>query len=449
MDTDSSHSSNDSDYIPELVASIQTRKRHRTPGSRKQKKRDTSSDSIQISPHPPVRLPVDVLVIIFQYIVTEIGPFLALKRYGLICKEWRQALLENKLWHSVSLDGNESWLDVGRALKWLCTYKSFTVSVLALSRWRPGHHQSGFAHLLQICTQVKSVRFDNCVLKFDEVFKHFNKLEKLIIARCSVKSFNELFRDGKVMLHWLSLGQVGGCICQSLLKCDSPLLNLHTLQLDNFFRHKVDSINLLQRMCPNVRALKVYFANDEYIDPKPCELEQTGFLNLVYLELCFDSCFDYSYNTWENNILCLTLSSSPYLKSLKLLYYTSWEYDQLVSLISCNLQELDLHHCSVNFSLFIRKLVQTCSSLQRLTIASPKQGTATDDVINILVSSPVINTLTHVDLTGTEVTGDEIKQLLKCSHCLTYLNLLSCRNLPRGTKRIYSDAELSKLSRVL
>jgi len=448
MDTDSSHSSDDSDYTPELVTNIQTFKRHKSVGSRKsRKKQATSSDSTQISSHPPVRLPVDVLFIIFQYIVIEIGPFLALKRYGVVCKEWRQALLENKLWHNVSLDGNESWLDVSRALKWLCTYKFSSVSSLSLSRWRPGHHQSGFGYLLQLCTQVTSARFDNCILKFDEIFKHFSKLEKLIIARCSVKSFSELFRDSKNTLHWLSLGQVGGSVCQSLLKCGTPLVNLHTLQLDNFFRNKVDSIYLLQRMCPNVIALKVYFAYDEYIDPKLCELEQTGFVNLVSLELCFDSCFDYSYNTWENNILCLTLSSSPYLKSLKLLHYTSWEYDKLVSLVSCNLQELELLHCCVDFSLFIRKVVQSCTNLQKLTIASPKQGNATDDIIDILVSSPVINTLTHVDLTGTEVTADGIKRLLKCSHYLTYLNLLSCRNLPRGSKHIYSNAELNKLSK--
>ena len=449
MDTDSSHSSNDSDYTPEPVTNIQTRKRKRAARSKnKLSKQGTPKDSIQSSPHPPVRLPVDVLVIIFQYTVIEISPFLALKRYGLVCKEWRQALLENKLWDTVSLDGNESWLDVTRALKWLCTYKSFNVSELALSNWRPGHHQSGFDSLLQICSQVKSIRFDNCVLKFEDIFKRFSNLEKLVVARSSIKSFTELFHGSKETLHWLSLCFVGGSICQSFVKCDSPLVDLHTLQLDNFYQNKADSISLLQKMCPSITALKLYFVYNEYIDPRLCEFEHAGFVNLVTLELCFDSCFDYSYNKWQNNVLCSILSSSPQLKSVKLLHYISWEYDKLVSLISCNLQEIELLQCSINFAYFISKLVQFCSNLLRLTIVCGSR-TVTDDVIDILITSPVINTLKHVGLVASEVTADGVKRLLECSQCLTSLNLSGCRNLPRGTKRLHCDAELKKLSRTL
>ena len=446
MDVNSSSSDSDSDYIPEDVikSRSRSRKKSKTTGIKKWRG-DRSSNHCTPSMSSLMELPLELMVMIFQYIVAQYGPFLTLKRYGLVCKKWRLALLENALWQTVTLDGKE--LIIKEALIWLYKFKYCTVKDLTMSSWKLSQSNSSFDQLLQICCQVKCMKFNNCMLTFERVFKCLDQVEKLTIAHCNVKNFNTMIQTCKERLRYLSLIDVGSStsLCSSLSKGNASLPQLNTLQLDNFGNFRVDSINLLQKMCPNLIHLQLCFVSSTVSRGFQPVLSLNGFPNLKYLELTF--------HVFNDGVcasdLCLLLAASPNLQFLSLIHYThacTVNYDKLVSLMSSNLTELALFYCKLNFNELLSKLLHCYDALLRLTIASPKGQRVTDDIIAIIIASPCANTLQYLDLSGTDVTINGIRSLLNSVCNLKHLDLLRCRYLPRGTRRLYSNpADLDKL----
>ena len=442
MDVKSITSDSDSDYFPEnSVTKSRTRKKSKAIGIKKSK-HELRSNQCTSSTTLFIALPLELLVVIFQYIVQQYGPFLALKKYGSVSKRWRLALLENKLWQCVVLNGRESWLNIKQALRWLCRFKCCTVKELSVSSWRTSYANE---QLLQLCHHLKCVEFNNCSLKFhDEVFMCLDQVERLTIVQCNVKNFNALLQSSKDTLRYLSLAGVSSSLCHSLSQCDIPLLKLNTLHLDNFWYFRADSVSTLQKMCPNLIHLQLCYGVPKVFRSEVCP---NGFLSLKYLELIFQS---FTFSLFESNHLCLLLAASPNLQSLSLTNYTTVNYDKLVSLVSSNLRDLDLFDCKLDFSKLLSKLLLRCHTLQRLTIASPKGQRVSDDIITIIVASPCANTLQYLDLSGTDVTVNGIRILLNSACNLKHLDLMRCRYLPRGTKHLYNNAaDLDKLSKIV
>ena len=443
-DAESENSDSDSDYCPEnSFTKSRARKKLKATGTKKSKQ-DFSSNNCASTTIVLMKLPLELLVVIFQYIVQQYGPFLSLKKYGLVSKRWRLALLENKLWQFVDLNCKDSWLNINPALKWLCKFKQCAVKELRISSW-VGYSKSSFEQLLQLCHQVKSVEFDNCLLKFDDIFKCLNLIEKLTITQCNIKNFNTLLLTSKGTLRCLSLTGVGGSLCQSLSKCDIPLVRLNTLQLDNFWSSKADSVSILQKMCPNLMHLELCFTYN-YIGLRNLHGLNT-FPNLKHLELTF--CPHHS------GLLCMLIAASPTLQSLILVSYTIQHcsvnfYDKLASIISPNLKDLDLFYCELDFGELLSKLFLSCHSLRRLTIANPKGHRVGDDIISTIVTSSCANSLKYLDLSGTNVTVDGVRMLLNSLNNLKHLDLVRCRYLPRGTKRLYNNSiDMDRLSKIV
>ena len=444
-DAENGISDSDSDYCPEdSFTKSRARKKLKATGIKKSKQ-DVCSNNRASTTFISMKLPLELLVVIFQYIVQEYGPFLSLKKYGLVSKRWRLALLENKLWHCVDLNCKVSWLSINHAIEWLCKFKYCVVKELSISSWK-GFSKSSFEQLLQLCNRVKAVEFDSCTLKFDDIFKCLNFVEKLTIKQCSIKNFNMLLQTSKGTLRCLSLTGVGGSLCWSLSKCDIPLVELNTLHLDNFGNSKADSVSILQKLCPNLIHLELCFTDNGLRGFQP-EIGLNTFPNLKYLELMF--CPHHS------GLLCSLLAASPNLQSLILISYTVQHcsvnfYDKLASIISSDLRDLDLFYCELDFSELLSKLLSCCHSLRRLTIACPKGHRVSDDIITIIVASSCANTLKYLDLSGTDVTVDGIKMLLNCLSNLKHLDLVRCRYLPRGTKRLYNNSvDMDMLSKIV
>ena len=234
-DLESENSDSDLDYLPNMYSVIKSSAKSRgrkkskatVTGVKKLKSEITCAKQCPSSTtSAPAAIPLELLVMIFQYIVQQCGPFLALKRYGFVSKKWRSALLENTLWQNVSLNSKESWLNINGAFKWLCKSKHSTVKRLTISLWEQIHVNTSFQ---QISHQVKCVEFHNCALKFDEVFKCFDQVEQLTITQCTVKSFAALVQTCKDTLCHLSLIRVGSSFCHSLAKCNAPLVKLKNI----------------------------------------------------------------------------------------------------------------------------------------------------------------------------------------------------------------------------
>ena len=445
---ESENSDSDSDYLPENITQSSAKrgsKQSKVTAVKKSKHEIICSNQCPSSTAFTItKLPLELLVMIFQYIVQQCGPFVALKRYGLISKKWRLALLENTLWHSVSLNGKESWLSINKALIWLCNFKHGVVKQLTVSSWKQIHVNTS---LQQICRQVKDAEFKDCTLKFDEIFECFVQVEELTIVQCTVKSFTMLVQTCKDTLRHLSLIRVGSSFCHSLTKCDTPVVTLKMLQLDNFGYFRADSVNILQKMCPNLIHLQLAFAGESVSRGVQSEMCLNRFLSLKYLELTFDCFIDNSSSASEH--LCLLLAASPNLQYLTLVHYLhdhTLSHDKLASLMSSNLTELVFFHCKLDFTELLSKLLLSCDALQRLAIVNPKGKRVTDNIIATIIASPCASTLQYLDLSGTDVTIDGVRCLLKSVCNLKQLDLLRCRYLPRGAKRSYSSATgLNKL----
>ena len=247
----------------------------------------------------------------------------------------------------------------------------------------------------QISRQVKCVEFHSCTLKFDEVFKCFDQVEQLTITQCTVKSLVTLVQTCKNTLGHLSLVKVGSSFCHSLAKSDTPLVKLKTLQLDNFRYFRADSVNLLQKMCPNLIRLHLSFVDNGVSK----DHLQGGLLSLKYLELTFESLIDNSSNASDH--LCSLLAASPNLQSLTLVHYShayTLSYDRLASLMSSRLTELAFFYCKLDFNALFSKLLFSCDTLQRLSIVSPKGHRVTDDIITAIGASSCANTLQRLEL---------------------------------------------------
>ena len=444
-------SDSDSDYFPEnSTTKSRARKKSKAIGVKKPK-HEVCSNQCALSTLL-IALPLELLVMIFQYIVQQYGPFLALKKYGLVSKKWRLALLENKLWQCVTLNCKEPWLKISQAFKWLCKFKYCAVKDLSVSSWRVTRTNTSFEQLLQLCHQLKCVQFNNCTLKFDEVFKCLDQVESLTIEQCNVKNFSVLVQTSKDTLRCLSLTGVGSSLVHNLSECDTPLLKLNTLQLlqlDNLWFFRPDCVKILQKMCPNLIHLQLCFPHDSVARVCESKVFPNGYLSLKYLELTFQT----HCSLFESGHLCLLLAVSPNLQSLILIHYTqpsSLSYDKLVSLVPSNLKDLDLFYCKLDFNELLSKLLLCCHALQRLTIANPRGQRVSDDIITTIVASPCANTLRYLDLSGTDVTVNGIKILLNSVCNLKHLDLMRCRYLPRGTKHLYNNAtDLDKLSKIV
>ena len=109
---------------------------------------------------------------------------------------------------------------------------------------------------------------------------------------------------------------------------------------------------------------------------------------------------------------------SPQLQSLKVISYSS-SHDEFIPLILYNLTELTLQSYGCRSGDHLTKLLSQCSTLKKLNVTN--SHFSKDQVVNDIVSSPLVSTLVHLDLSGNSVTVDGVKKLLETDLELKYI----------------------------
>uniref|UniRef100_A0AAV2K676 Uncharacterized protein n=1 Tax=Knipowitschia caucasica TaxID=637954 RepID=A0AAV2K676_KNICA len=291
-----------------------------------------------------------------------------------------------------------------------------------------------------------------CFLRFSQLqdfslchwIRNVNHAVEVTSRRClHLRSLKLSHCSGLTKPAWDSLG----LHCRSLQRLDLQYSekgccpNLELLEINRKLDSNLRELNVcvqgLQMACPKLKTFRIM--NVIPINRTMRGVESCGFPRLEELSLATTSCCYIS----DADLLHFLLGSTK-LRVLDLRGCNRVTPAGLAALPCPDLQCLfwgQYYNSSALTSLQPKAGLQLVTqkwgaTLQQVDLAN--QLFTEDDLdsaLSFLSQTP--HTLHSLNLTGTRVTAPPLKSLLRRASSLNYLNLTSCRYLPRGLKRIY------------
>ncbi|XP_064332779.1 F-box/LRR-repeat protein 6 isoform X3 [Camelus dromedarius] len=397
-------------------------RRLRPPASRpaeaKAKPRTSPAPAPQQGPDPGWgdRIPLEILLRIFGLLVEANGPMPFLGRAARVCRRWHEAASQPALWHTLTLSpplagrpakgGAKAEKKLLASLEWLIPNRFSQLQRLTLIHWKSQVHP------------VLKVESTAVVSFLEEAGPRMRKL-------------------------WLTYSSQTTAILGALLGSCCP--QLQVLEVSTGINHNITPLQLpveaLQKGCPQLQVLRLL--NLMWL-PKPSGRAVTpgpGFPSLEELCLASSTC-----NFVSNEVLDRLLHGSPNLRLLDLRGCARITPAGLHDLPCQELEQLHLGLYGMSDRLTLAKegsplLTQKwCHTLQELDLSG--QGFSEKDLEQALAafsgtpegSHPALCSL---NLRGTQVTPSTVSSVISSCPGLLYLNLESCRCLPRGLKRAY------------
>ncbi|XP_019290731.1 F-box/LRR-repeat protein 6 isoform X2 [Panthera pardus] len=366
------------------------------------------------------RIPLEILLQIFGLLVASDGPMPFLGRAARVCRRWHEAASQPALWHTVTLSpplagrlaksGAKAEKKLLASLEWLMPNRFSQLQRLTLIHWKSQVHP---------------------VLKVEST---------------AVVSFLEEAGPRMCKL-WLTYSSQTTAILGALLGGCCP--QLRVLEVSTGINRNSTPLQLpveaLQKGCPQLQVLRLL--NLMWL-PKPSGRVVTpgpGFPSLEELCLAGSSC-----NFVSNEALGRLLHDSPNLRLLDLRGCARITPGGLRDLPCQDLEQLHLGLYGTSDRLTLAKegshlLTQKwCHALRELDLSG--QGFSEKDLEQALAAFSVTPGASHpalcsLNLRGTRVTPSTVSSVISSCPGLLYLNLESCRCLPRGLKRAYRGQE--------
>ncbi|XP_040350689.1 F-box/LRR-repeat protein 6 isoform X2 [Herpailurus yagouaroundi] len=366
------------------------------------------------------RIPLEILLQIFGLLVASDGPMPFLGRAARVCRRWHEAASQPALWHTVTLSpplagrlaksGAKAEKKLLASLEWLMPNRFSQLQRLTLIHWKSQVHP---------------------VLKVEST---------------AVVSFLEEAGPRMCKL-WLTYSSQTTAILGALLGGCCP--QLRVLEVSTGIDRNSTPLQLpveaLQKGCPHLQVLRLL--NLMWL-PKPSGRVVTpgpGFPGLEELCLAGSSC-----NFVSNEALGRLLHDSPNLRLLDLRGCARITPGGLHDLPCQDLEQLHLGLYGTSDRLTLAKegshlLTQKwCHALRELDLSG--QGFSEKDLERALAAFSVTPGASHpalcsLNLRGTRVTPSTVSSVISSCPGLLYLNLESCRCLPRGLKRAYRGQE--------
>ncbi|XP_043458030.1 F-box/LRR-repeat protein 6 isoform X4 [Prionailurus bengalensis] len=370
------------------------------------------------------RIPLEILLQIFGLLVASDGPMPFLGRAARVCRRWHEAASQPALWHTVTLSpplagrlaksgaksGAKAEKKLLASLEWLMPNRFSQLQRLTLIHWKSQVHP---------------------VLKVEST---------------AVVSFLEEAGPRMCKL-WLTYSSQTTAILGALLGGCCP--QLRVLEVSTGINRNSTPLQLpveaLQKGCPQLQVLRLL--NLMWL-PKPSGRVVTpgpGFPSLEELCLAGSSC-----NFVSNEALGRLLHDSPNLRLLDLRGCARITPGGLHDLPCQDLEQLHLGLYGTSDRLTLAKegshlLTQKwCHALRELDLSG--QGFSEKDLEQALAAFSVTPEASHpalcsLNLRGTRVTPSTVSSVISSCPGLLYLNLESCRCLPRGLKRAYRGQE--------
>ncbi|XP_065758890.1 F-box/LRR-repeat protein 6 isoform X11 [Muntiacus reevesi] len=470
-------------------------RRLRSPGSRAVEAKPSSAPTPLQEPDPGWgdRVPLEILLQIFGLLVAADGPIPFLGRAARVCRRWNEAASQPALWHTLTLSpplvgrpaktGAKAEKKLLSSLEWLMPNRFSQLQRLTLIHWKSQVHLV-LKLVSESCPRLTFLKLSDCHgVTLDALImiaKACPQLHSLDIQHSMVKStavVSFLEEAGPRMRKlWLTYNPQTTAILGALLGSCCP--QLQVLEVSTGLNHNIIPFQLpieaLQKGCPQLQVLRLL--NLTWL-PKPSGRAMTpgpGFPSLEELCLASSTCSFVS-----NEVLGRLLHGSPHLRLLDLRgcaritpaglhdlpcqgqcflggrgaggMQGSLPTQSSYPLVSPpELEQLYLGLYDMSDRLTLAKegsplLTQKwCHSLRELDLSG--QGFSEKDLEQALAAfSGTLGcsqlALCSLNLRGTRVTPGTVSSVISSCPGLLYLNLESCRCLPRGLKQAYRCPE--------
>ncbi|XP_012503620.1 PREDICTED: F-box/LRR-repeat protein 6 isoform X1 [Propithecus coquereli] len=410
------------------------------------------------------RIPLEILVQIFGLLVAADGPMPFLGRAARVCRRWQEAASQPALWHTVTLSpplasrpakgGVKAEKKLLASLEWLMPNRFSQLQRLTLIHWKSQVHP-----VLQLvgesCPRLAFLKLSDChgvttdaLVMLAKACRqlHSLDLQHSMVESTAVVSFLEE-AGPRMRKLWLTYSSQTTAILGALMSSCCP--QLQVLEVSTGINRNSTPLQLpveaLQKGCPQLQVLRLL--NLTWL-PKPSGRGVAlgpGFPSLEELCLASSTC-----NFVSNEVLGRLLHSSPNLRLLDLRGCARITPAGLHNLPCQELEQLHLGLYGMSDRLTLTKegsplLTQKWyHTLRELDLSG--QGFSEKDLEQALAafsgtcggSHPALCSL---NLRGTRVTPSTVSSVVSSCPSLLYLNLESCRCLPRGLKRAYRGLE--------
>nr|XP_005564407.2 F-box/LRR-repeat protein 6 isoform X2 [Macaca fascicularis] len=410
------------------------------------------------------RIPLEILVQIFGLLVAADGPMPFLGRAARVCRRWQEAASQPALWHTVTLSsplagrpakgGVKAEKKLLASLEWLMPNRFSQLQRLTLIHWKSQVHPV-LKLVGESCPRLTFLKLSGChgvtadalvMLAKACCQLHSLDLQHSMVESTAVVSFLEE-AGSRMRKLWLTYSSQTTAILGALLGSCCP--QLQVLEVSSGINRNSIPLQLpveaLQKGCPQLQVLRLL--NLMWL-PKPLGrgvAPGPGFPSLEELCLASSAC-----NFVSNEVLGRLLHGSPNLRLLDLRGCARITPAGLQDLPCRELEQLHLGLYGTSDRLTLAKegsplLTQKwCHTLRELDLSG--QGFSEKDLEQALaafLSTPGGShpALCSLNLRGTRVTPSTVSSVISSCPGLLYLNLESCRCLPRGLKRAYRGLE--------
>ncbi|XP_055921159.1 F-box/LRR-repeat protein 6 [Eupeodes corollae] len=417
-------------------------------------------------------IPENVLLKIFHNVVEKEGALPTLFRLGRVCALWRNVSLSSSLWRSMDLS---TWVKEKHRtelkLKWFIENRGRGCTDLNVSNWKVTDISCILAKLSESCPNLTGITlngwkgFTSDHLTF--LVDNIPKLERLDLSSINVEMnasksavglqslCNSLQTiNGRLTHLHLAHNRLAG-IPQILTILASHCPNLVLLDLSNVrtaaISHGILHVEKLQHGCQKLKVLRVTNSHVTLSQASIQEaMDSPGFPDLE--ELSVAALTDESRLISDEHLQRILKSSSK-LKLLDVRGCTRLTHESLIRLPAWDIKHLFLSGCSVTrdvgsgLELIASKWAH---SLVEIDLAWANVQQPLDNALRALAEKGSESPLSHLNLCGSSVSEDAVKEILANCPNMNSINLSSCRGLPRGVKRLmHGPTEIQELREVL
>ncbi|XP_068603428.1 F-box/LRR-repeat protein 6 [Brachionichthys hirsutus] len=408
-------------------------------------------------------LPEEVLINIFQLVVVQDGAVPFLCRVGRVCRLWNAAASSPALWRKVTVA--HCWIAPGKTqlpkterkikdtFTWLAQNRFSQLRDFSLCHWT-----KNASYVVEVVTQhcphLHSLTLSYCTgltaSAFHSLGLHSLSLQSINV-QCSEFQVEGLLdylenHGSRIKSILFTYGLKNDRILTAVSRgcCpDLELLEIST-RLDSKGGELPVCVQALQIACPKLKTFRMLNVRPMHKMMRGGADSASGFPLLEELCIATTSC---SYMTDKD--LWDVLFASTKLRVLDLRGGSRITPTGLVTLPCLELECLfwgqyfsssgSLSSPKPGIHMVTQKWGRT---MQQLDIAN--QIFAVEDLesaMSHLARATETDTLRSLNLSGTRITPAALRSVIDQNTSLTYLNLSSCRYLPRGLKRIYHGQE--------
>ncbi|KAK3611801.1 hypothetical protein CHS0354_040469 [Potamilus streckersoni] len=421
---------------------------------------ETVSSSIKSTTN--IHLPPEIWMTIFRFVVEVDGAVPFLPRASRVCRSWNELTSEPSLWKKVDL--SYGWAKVDeKHMDWLCKNRFSETKDLNLSLCKEVNGKI-LKMISQNCPNLRSINLSYCK-------KCPSKTLTILAEGCKLlEDVDVSFTNKDVVSHiplrgfistqgpYLKRLTLGGNKFVGLNLVLNDLMekcpNLELLDISNalFSNNSMDfNIEKLQVGCRKLEILRL--ANSPF-RASPCTLREMaqcdGFLHLKELSIACSSSGTVSTSVGINTTFIYRILRRCY--NLKLLDMRGIsEYTCILTLIELpinGLERLYLSNSAVARCDRLQDIIRKWKhSLLEVDLSwNSFQGEILDLGLYAFTQGKDPSPLQRLNIAGTPVNLLPLQAILKLCKDLHYLNLTSCRAIPRGFKREYRNRqEIDKL----